>query len=93
MTGTDDKLIRMANQIATFFESQPGDGAEAVAGHLRDFWDPSMRARIRALHGDPGLRPLARAGIERLPETREGAAYPLTDGRIATPSAAGTDRT
>jgi formate dehydrogenase subunit delta len=35
----------MANQIARFFESQ-GDHASAVAGvagHIRDFWSPSMR--------------------------------------------------
>ncbi|WP_439562634.1 formate dehydrogenase subunit delta [Roseinatronobacter sp.] len=42
-----DKLIYMANQIATFFKSQPGDdGAERIASHLRDFWDPSMRAHL-----------------------------------------------
>lgn len=40
-----EKLVYMANQIATFFKSQPGDdGAERIACHLRDFWDPSMRA-------------------------------------------------
>ncbi|MDD7972240.1 formate dehydrogenase subunit delta [Roseinatronobacter alkalisoli] len=42
-----DKLVYMANQIATFFKSQPGDdGAERIAAHLRDFWDPSMRAHL-----------------------------------------------
>ncbi|MGP9791172.1 formate dehydrogenase subunit delta [Roseinatronobacter sp. NSM] len=42
-----DKLVYMANQIATFFKSQPGnDGAERIASHLRDFWDPSMRAYL-----------------------------------------------
>jgi formate dehydrogenase subunit delta len=36
-----DKLVRMANQIATFFSSQPGeDKAERVAAHLKDFWGP-----------------------------------------------------
>jgi hypothetical protein len=30
-----EKLVRMANQIATFFSSQPGtDQAERVAAHL-----------------------------------------------------------
>jgi formate dehydrogenase subunit delta len=44
-----DKLIRMANQIATFFRSQPGeDQAERVAGHLKDFWGPEMRADLKA---------------------------------------------
>ena len=64
-----DKLVYMANQIATFFESQPGtDGAERVAAHLSDFWEPRMRAALIA-HldaGGEGLRPLARAAVEEL---------------------------
>jgi formate dehydrogenase subunit delta len=44
-----DKLSRMANQIATFFRTQPGhDQAERVAGHLKDFWGPEMRADLKA---------------------------------------------
>lgn len=44
-----DKLVRMANQIATFFATQPGqDQAERVAAHLRDFWAPEMRAALKA---------------------------------------------
>ena len=44
-----DKLIRMANQIATFFRSQPGpDQAERVAAHLKDYWGPEMRADLKA---------------------------------------------
>jgi formate dehydrogenase subunit delta len=47
----DDTLIRMANQIGTFFESMP-DRAEALAGiakHLKNFWDPRMRNAFLAL--------------------------------------------
>lgn len=52
-----EKLVRMANQIATFMASQPGtDQAERVAAHLKDFWGPEMRAELkdyaRAGHGD-----------------------------------------
>ena len=64
-----DKLVRMANQIATFFRSQPGtDRADRVAQHLRDFWDPRMRAAIRAhlAAGGEGLDDLARAAVQRL---------------------------
>ena len=44
-----DKLVRMANQIATFFDSQPGtDQAERVAAHLKEFWGPEMRAELKA---------------------------------------------
>jgi formate dehydrogenase subunit delta len=43
-----DKLIRMANQIAGFFATQPGrDQAERVAAHLKDFWGPEMRAALK----------------------------------------------
>jgi formate dehydrogenase subunit delta len=49
-----DKLIRMANQIAGFFHTQPGtDQADRVAAHLLDFWDPSMRSALKA-HIDQG---------------------------------------
>ena len=64
-----DKMIRMANQIATFFRSQPGDTAEQVAAHLGDFWDPRMRRQLLdhvALGGD-GLDPEVIAAVERLP--------------------------
>lgn len=64
-----DKLVRMANQIATFFRSQPGtDQADLVAQHLRDFWDPRMRAAIRAhlAAGGEGLDDLAREAVQRL---------------------------
>lgn len=64
-----EKLVRMANQIATFFESQPGDDrAERTALHLSDFWDPRMRAEIGKLAEDPdsGLSPLAREAVIRM---------------------------
>lgn len=40
-----EKLVRMANQIGTFFEAMP-DHAEAVEGialHIQKFWEPRMR--------------------------------------------------
>jgi formate dehydrogenase subunit delta len=56
-----EKMTMMANQIATFFESQPGTGqAAGVADHINDFWDPSMRRQL-LLHGESGgagLHPL-----------------------------------
>lgn len=45
----------MANQIATFFKTQPGgDAAAKVAGHLRDFWEPRMREQLRRYIEDGG---------------------------------------
>ncbi|MEE2565687.1 formate dehydrogenase subunit delta [Hyphobacterium marinum] len=46
----DEDLIRMARQIADFFE--PYGHEETVAGiatHMRNFWDPRMRTQIIAL--------------------------------------------
>ena len=61
-----DKLIRMANQIATFFATQPGtDQAERVAGHLKDFWGPEMREALkaRAAQDDSDILPLVKEAI------------------------------
>ncbi len=63
-----EKLIRMANQIAQFFHTQPGtDQADRVAAHLRDFWDPSMRAALKAYAADGG-QGLDQLVFEALPQ-------------------------
>ncbi len=70
----DAKLIRMANQIATFFESKPHDlGVAGVAEHINKFWEPRMRGQFFQIFdaGGEGLRPLvieAAATIRRLGE-------------------------
>ena len=47
------KLVNMANQIATFFRSQPGtDQAERVAAHLKDYWEPRMRQQLTVIAAD-----------------------------------------
>ena len=56
-----EKMVMMANQIATFFNTQPGqDQAQRVADHLNDFWEPRMRAQLAAhiKNGGEGLDPL-----------------------------------
>ena len=50
------QLVKMANQIGTFFQAQSPDNAslatDAIAAHLKSFWAPSMRVQlIRALDG------------------------------------------
>ncbi|MEI4485485.1 formate dehydrogenase subunit delta [Frigidibacter sp. MR17.14] len=72
MSDTDAKLVRMANQIATFFETQP-ERAEGVAKHLNDFWDPRMRTAFGRLlaAGGSGLHPLV---LEAAPAIRIPAA-------------------
>lgn len=54
-----DNLVKMANQISQFFETQPGAAAEVgIAEHIRKFWDPRMRAHIATYvqAGGQGLR-------------------------------------
>lgn len=42
-----DKIVRMANQIAAFFKSQPEAArAEGVANHINKFWEPRMRRQF-----------------------------------------------
>ena len=44
---TETKLVYMANQIATFFNSQPqSEAAEGVATHINKFWEPRMRRQL-----------------------------------------------
>lgn len=70
-TTSNDRLIRMANQIATFFRSYPED--EAVAGihkHIVAFWTPKMRDTL-AEHGpkpESGLDPLALRALHEQPQ-------------------------
>lgn len=42
-----EKMVHMANQIATFFKTQPGTKqAQSVADHVLDFWEPRMREKL-----------------------------------------------
>ncbi|CAK7258331.1 MULTISPECIES: formate dehydrogenase subunit delta [unclassified Shinella] len=54
-----NKLVRMANQIATFFHSQPAsEAANGVATHINKFWEPRMRRQFFDIvdnHGGEGL--------------------------------------
>lgn len=50
-----EKMVTMANQIATFFKTQPGqDQADRVAAHLSDFWEPRMRAQLQSYVAEGG---------------------------------------
>ncbi len=60
------RLIYMANQIARNLAAQ-GEAAAiaATAQHIRDFWDPRMKAAIMAVDLVT-LDPIAQAAIARL---------------------------
>lgn len=41
------KIIRMANQIATYFDSRPeAERLAGIAAHINDFWEPRMRTHL-----------------------------------------------
>ncbi|MGX5802160.1 formate dehydrogenase subunit delta [Bradyrhizobium sp. Arg314] len=47
ITSTREKLVRMANQIATFFHSKPREeGIAGIAEHINKFWEPRMRRQF-----------------------------------------------
>ena len=66
---SSDKLVYMANQIGTFFNHQKDEEAVAsIAGHIKSFWDPRMRAQIFAQEraGGSGLAPRVLKAIKSL---------------------------
>lgn len=66
---SEDRIIRMANQIAAFFAVQPGDRAGPIAAHISENWSPPMRAALLAhvAENNPGLDPLV---VEAAPKIR-----------------------
>jgi len=61
LDNTNGKLVRMANQIATFFKSQPeAERVQGVATHINKFWEPRMRKAFFELieQGDAGFDPI-----------------------------------
>ena len=50
-----DNLVKMANQIGSFYESMPDpvEAQEGIATHIKKFWEPRMR-RALLEHIDSG---------------------------------------
>ena len=70
MQSNSSQLVKMANQIATFFAAQaqndPTAAASSVASHLKLFWAPSMRRQLieaEASGHAEGLDATARAAL------------------------------
>ncbi len=62
-----EKLTRMANQIATFFASQPESvQLQGVATHINKFWEPRMRREFFRIvdNGGGDLSPLVVAAAK-----------------------------
>jgi formate dehydrogenase subunit delta len=65
-----NNLINMANKIGQFFESQPDrdQALTGIAAHIRNFWDPRMRAQLLEYidkNEDLSLTPIVLAAIQR----------------------------
>ncbi|QCI11595.1 formate dehydrogenase [Pseudomonas putida] len=45
---SSDNLIKMANQIAHYFDSEPNRAlaVQGVRQHLQSFWTPAMRRQL-----------------------------------------------
>jgi formate dehydrogenase subunit delta len=64
-----DRLVAMANDIASFFASEPESAAaEAVAQHLTRYWERRMKRQIieHQRAGGSGLTAIAAAGVALL---------------------------
>ena len=79
-----DHLIKMANEITSFWEGEAGEKAAAeVATHLRRYWEPRMRQQMIAYYEErqgAGLTEVAKRAVALLaarPSTPPGA--PLVD--------------
>jgi hypothetical protein len=57
------RIVRMANQIGTFFLSKPhAEGVAGVAEHINKFWEPRMRRHFFEVFdaGGEGLLPIVK---------------------------------
>ncbi len=73
-TGSGERLVQMANDIADYFVSEP-DRELAVSGmvlHLERFWERRMLDRICAIHADGAavLNDLAREAVSCIADSR-----------------------
>ena len=69
-----DKMVTMANQIALFFSTQPGeDQADRIAAHLNDFWEPRMRRQLAdyVASGGEGLKPVVIDAMQQVRVSEE----------------------
>ena len=72
-----DKLVYMANQIATFFDSKPHDeGVAGIAEHINKFWDPRMRRQFFEMvdAGGAGMKPTVVEAAAKIRRPRQDAA-------------------
>ena len=81
-----DLLIKMANQITSFWEGELGQDAAAteVATHLRRYWEPRMRAQMITYYEErqgSGLNDVAKKAVALLAAQARPAAQPMPDAQ------------
>jgi len=65
---SNDNLVKMANQIAHYFDSEPNWqlAVQGVRQHIQSFWTPAMRRQLLAwseAHPGEGLDPKVREAL------------------------------
>ena len=67
---TTQRLVHMANQVASFFASYPeAEAIDGTANHLKAYWDPRMRREMAAHLTDragAGLSHIAMEAVKRM---------------------------
>jgi len=66
-------MIRMANQIAAYFEAYPRNEAlQGIAKHIKSFWDPRMRKQLDEYidGGGESLSPLVISALAPKPKAK-----------------------
>ncbi|WP_442579435.1 formate dehydrogenase subunit delta [Mesorhizobium sp. ASY16-5R] len=64
-----ERIVRMANQIGTFFLSKPHDeGVAGTAEHINKFWEPRMRRHFFEVYdaGGEGLLPIVKEAAAKI---------------------------
>jgi formate dehydrogenase subunit delta len=73
---TEAKLLRMARQIADFYNSYGDDEAtQAIAGHINKFWTPKMREEFLVAATGRTLDPPALEAARALVRRRKAEAF------------------
>ncbi|MBS0232924.1 MAG: formate dehydrogenase subunit delta [Proteobacteria bacterium] len=70
-------LVRMANQIAAYFEAYPKQEAlDGIAMHIHNFWEPRMRNELKA-YLDKGGESLSPLFLEAMASYYKGPKSPV----------------
>ena len=67
-----ENLCKMANQIGSYYASEPNHDAalKSIATHLRRFWDPRMRRQLLAYIEESGGHELTPITLEAINANR-----------------------